>query len=60
VWAGSIASADEIGAHYCEDCHIAEVIDDPTVSSGVRNYALDSERAKALWIKSEEMVGGTF
>jgi NAD(P)-dependent dehydrogenase (short-subunit alcohol dehydrogenase family) len=60
VWAGFIASADEIGAHYCEDCHIAEVIDDPTVSSGVRSYALDAERAKALWVKSEEMVGETF
>ena len=27
---------------------------------GVRPYALDPERAKALWAKSEEMVGERF
>jgi hypothetical protein len=30
------------------------------VSPGVRPYALDPERAKALWAKSEEMVGERF
>jgi hypothetical protein len=30
------------------------------VSEGVRSYALDPERAKALWAKSEEMVGERF
>ena len=28
--------------------------------SGVRAYALDPERAKALWAKSEAMVGERF
>jgi hypothetical protein len=28
--------------------------------SGVHAYALDPEKAKALWKKSEEMVGETF
>ena len=28
--------------------------------AGVRSYALDPERAKALWAKSEEMVGERF
>ena len=32
----------------------------PTVRGGVRAYALDPERAKALWAKSEEMVGERF
>jgi hypothetical protein len=27
------------------------------ISEGVRAYALDPGRAKALWAKSEEMVG---
>jgi hypothetical protein len=27
---------------------------------GVRAYALDAEHAKALWAKSEAMVGETF
>jgi len=27
---------------------------------GVRSFALDLERAKQLWTKSEELVGETF
>ncbi|MGB6688401.1 MAG: SDR family NAD(P)-dependent oxidoreductase [Terracidiphilus sp.] len=64
VWAGVVASADEVGGKYCEDCQIGELIPaDAQVSvsnRGVHAYALDSERAKALWKKSEEMVGETF
>jgi hypothetical protein len=30
------------------------------VAEGVRRYALDPETAKALWAKSEEMVGERF
>jgi NAD(P)-dependent dehydrogenase (short-subunit alcohol dehydrogenase family) len=64
VWAGIVASADEVGGKYCEDCQIGELIpaDSPlnVVSKGVRGYALDSENAKALWKTSEEMVGETF
>ena len=33
---------------------------DPKVRQGVRGYALDPEHAKALWAKSEAMVGETF
>ena len=32
----------------------------PVIASGVRTYALDPERARALWAKSEEMVGERF
>ncbi len=60
VWAGFVAPADEVGARYCEDCHVAEVIDDPAISYGVRSYALDPEHARALWVRSEEMVGERF
>ncbi len=56
LWAGFVAPADEVGAGYCEDCHVADVVDDPTLSFGVRSYALAPERAEALWLKSEEMV----
>ena len=58
LWAGVVASADEVGGRYCEDCHVAEIVDDG--HGGVRAYALDPERAKALWAKSEEMVGERF
>ena len=61
VWAGVVAPADAVGAHYCEDCHVAEVVDgDAVPRGGVRSYALDGEHAKALWAKSEEMVGERF
>jgi NAD(P)-dependent dehydrogenase (short-subunit alcohol dehydrogenase family) len=60
VWSGVVAPADEVGGRYCEDCHVAEIVDDPSVRSGVRPYAVDPERAKALWAKSEEMVGERF
>jgi NAD(P)-dependent dehydrogenase (short-subunit alcohol dehydrogenase family) len=64
VWAAVVASSDEVGGKYCEDCHVGELIpaDSPAtvIAAGVRGYALDPERAKALWKKSEEMVGETF
>lgn len=60
VWAGFVATADLVGGKYCEDCHVAEVIDNPAARGGVRPYALDPEHAKALWAKSEEMVGERF
>jgi NAD(P)-dependent dehydrogenase (short-subunit alcohol dehydrogenase family) len=60
VWAGFVASADLVGGRYCEDCHVAEIIDNPQIRGGVQRYALDPERAKALWKKSEEMVGERF
>jgi NAD(P)-dependent dehydrogenase (short-subunit alcohol dehydrogenase family) len=57
VWAAFVAAADVIGGRYCEDCHVAEP---SNTGGGVRHYALDAERAKALWAKSEEMVGERF
>ena len=60
VWAAIVAPADAVGGHYCEDCHLADIVDDPGLRGGVRPYALDPEHAKALWAKSEEMVGERF
>lgn len=62
VWAGFVAPADAVGGKYCEDCHVSAVTDAEIsiLSGGVRAYALDPERAKALWAKSEEMVGERF
>jgi NAD(P)-dependent dehydrogenase (short-subunit alcohol dehydrogenase family) len=60
VWAGIVASADEVGGFYCEDCHVAERVEGVELRAGVRGYALDPERAKALWAKSEAMVGERF
>jgi NAD(P)-dependent dehydrogenase (short-subunit alcohol dehydrogenase family) len=60
VWAACVADAEAIGGRYCEDCHVAEVASAPGVRSGVQPYALDPERAQALWKKSEEWVGEHF
>jgi NAD(P)-dependent dehydrogenase (short-subunit alcohol dehydrogenase family) len=60
VWAGFVASADGVGGRYCEDCHVAEPAEGADLRGGVRAYALDPDHAKALWAKSEEMVGERF
>jgi NAD(P)-dependent dehydrogenase (short-subunit alcohol dehydrogenase family) len=64
VWAGVVASAEEIGGRYCENCHVGKIVPDEVtitgVSEGVRGYALDPRAAEALWKKSEEMVGEKF
>lgn len=64
VWAGVVAKADEVGGRYCENCHVGVVVPDDrkisAISEGVRGYALDPEHAKALWAKSEAMVGERF
>ncbi len=64
VWAGVVATADEVGGRYCENCHVGVIVPDDrkisAISEGVRGYALDTERAKALWMKSEQMVGERF
>jgi NAD(P)-dependent dehydrogenase (short-subunit alcohol dehydrogenase family) len=60
VWTAIVAPAEAVGGRYCEDCHVAELVDDPNARSGVRPYAIDPDRAKALWAKSEDMVGERF
>jgi hypothetical protein len=64
VWAGFVASAEEIGGRYCENCHVSHIVPEDklltTNSEGVRAYALDPQTAKALWRKSEELVGEHF
>jgi NAD(P)-dependent dehydrogenase (short-subunit alcohol dehydrogenase family) len=64
VWTAVFASADEIGGHYCENCHVGNIVPDDVpitaISEGVRGYALDPNNAEALWKKSEELVGESF
>jgi NAD(P)-dependent dehydrogenase (short-subunit alcohol dehydrogenase family) len=58
VWAAVVADKDEIGGKYLEDCAVAPVDDVPNpFADGVRSYALDADRAKQLWVKSEQLVG---
>src|SRR5215510_10685158 len=64
VWAAVVASAEEIGGRYCENCHVGEIVPDDVpinpISEGVRAYALDPNTAEALWKKSEELIGESF
>jgi NAD(P)-dependent dehydrogenase (short-subunit alcohol dehydrogenase family) len=63
VWAAAVASDDEIGGQYCEDCHVGQIVLDDlpvAINEGVRGYAIDPKAAEALWKKSEEMVGESF
>jgi NAD(P)-dependent dehydrogenase (short-subunit alcohol dehydrogenase family) len=64
VWAAVVATAEEVGGRYCENCHVSDVVADDAklgvLNEGVRGYALDAKNAEALWKKSEELVGEVF
>ena len=61
LWAAFTAPADSIGGRFAEDCQLADLAQDgPDVRKGVRRYAVDPERARALWALSEQMVGERF
>lgn len=61
VWAAVTAPAEEIGGRFCENCAVAELSEsDENGRKGVRPYAVDPERAKALWRLGEEMVQERF
>jgi NAD(P)-dependent dehydrogenase (short-subunit alcohol dehydrogenase family) len=64
VWAAAVADPALIGGHYAEDCAVAELNDEQSGSAGsrhgVRAYAVDPTRARALWTTSEQMVGEQF
>lgn len=57
VWAGVVAPAELIGGRYCADC---EVVEPAEKGLGVRPYAVDPQRAQALWARSEQLVGERF
>jgi hypothetical protein len=63
-WAAVVALAAEIGGYYCENCHLGYIVPDDVpitaISEAVRGYALDPNHAKAVWNKSEELVGESF
>jgi NAD(P)-dependent dehydrogenase (short-subunit alcohol dehydrogenase family) len=57
VYAATAPELEGRGGLYLEDCHVAEVNDDPAALAGVRSYALDPTLAKRLWTVSEKLVG---
>jgi NAD(P)-dependent dehydrogenase (short-subunit alcohol dehydrogenase family) len=59
VWAATSPELDGRGGLYLEDCHVADAMTDPNGAEGVRAYALDPDRADALWSLSERLVAAT-
>ncbi len=64
IWAAVVASPEEIGGRYCENCHVSQIVPADQLinvnSEGVRAYAMDPKAADNLWKKSEELVGEHF
>lgn len=58
VWAAFVAPAGQVGGRYCDNCAVSEMSE--AGYQGVRPYAIDPDRAKALWTRSEELVGERF
>ncbi len=57
VWAAVVADREAIGGRYLEDCSVAFIDDTPNpFADGVRSYALDSEKARNLWEKTEQLL----
>ena len=64
VWVAVVASAEDIGGRYCENCHVSNIVAEDVplglLNEGVRGYALDPKNAETLWKRSEELVGESF
>ncbi len=57
-FAATAPELDGEPAWFYEDCHRAQLVPDDTPNAGgVRSYALDPDRAEALWALSERLVG---
>ncbi len=58
IWCALSEQLEHIGGVYCEDCNVAELMpDDSLAPHGVRAFALDPEKAGALWQLSEQITG---
>ena len=57
VWAATSPTLDAHGGAYLENCSVAEPVDDPDATHGVRSWARDPDQAVRLWDLSEELVG---
>jgi hypothetical protein len=48
VWAGVVASADEIGGQYCENCHIGKIVPESVQITGVSEGCVDMLSTKIV------------
>ena len=59
VWAATSLDLEGVSGVYLEDCCIAEPAI-PGQLGGFNAYALDRDKAEALWLLSENIIGETF
>lgn len=57
-WAATAPELDAHGGAYLEDCGVAGRTEDPSSGTGVRAYAVDEDRAAALWSRTEAWLAG--
>jgi NAD(P)-dependent dehydrogenase (short-subunit alcohol dehydrogenase family) len=57
VWAATEPALHDRPALYLEDCQVAPLLTKPNYVNGVMPYALDGEKAAALWRAAEQMIG---
>lgn len=60
VWALTSSFLDGRGGVYCEDCDVSPLVPDDVTTvdgRGVAARAVDPDRAAALWVLSEHLVG---
>jgi len=60
VWAATATELEGRGGLYCEDCHVAQTMEEPGAGHGVMSYALDQAAADRLWSLSEQWSGEIF
>jgi len=57
TWAATSPQLDGMGGVYCEDCDVAEVVEDLEEPRGVRPHAIDRDAAARLWTVSAQLTG---
>ncbi|SEG87276.1 NAD(P)-dependent dehydrogenase, short-chain alcohol dehydrogenase family [Nonomuraea solani] len=57
VWAATSPQLAGMGGVYCEDCDIAEPVEDQDPGPGVRPHAIDPDQAARLWTLSAHLTG---
>lgn len=60
VYAATAPELEGRGGIFLEDVAVADVVADDADEPGVRRWAVDAEVARALWTRSEELVGQAF
>jgi NAD(P)-dependent dehydrogenase (short-subunit alcohol dehydrogenase family) len=62
VWAGFVAEADEVGGRYCENCHVADIVESPLdpADEGLYAYAVDPNGQKHSGKKAKNWSESTY